>query len=68
MFSTHSHIVAFSHHRALTKITMPTNDHVKKAFSLIENDKSKVLGLKAGDQAIQPGQYLARSGPYFSPP
>jgi hypothetical protein len=47
---------------------MPTNDHVKKAFSLIENDKSKVLGLKAGDQAIQPGQYLARSGPYFSPP
>ncbi|KAJ5743017.1 hypothetical protein N7533_010119 [Penicillium manginii] len=46
---------------------MPTNDHVKKAFSLIENDKSKVLGLKAGDQAIQPGQYLARSAAQ-SPP
>jgi hypothetical protein len=46
---------------------MPTDNHVKKAFSLIENDKSKVLGLTAGDQAIQPGQYLARSGPYFFP-
>lgn len=45
---------------------MPTDNHVKKAFSLIENDKSKVLGLTAGDQAIQPGQYLARSCPYFS--
>ncbi|OQE14878.1 hypothetical protein PENSTE_c032G03549 [Penicillium steckii] len=41
-------------------MNMPTDNHVKKAFSLIENDTSKVLGLKIGDQSIQPGQYVTR--------
>lgn len=45
---------------------MPTNNHVEKAFSLIENDSSKVFGLKIGDQTIQPGQYVARQGMYVS--
>jgi len=44
---------------------MPTNNHVEKAFSLIENDNSKVLGIKIGDQTIQPGQYVARQSTYL---
>lgn len=46
-------------------MNMPTDNHVKKAFSLIENDTSKVLGLKIGDQSIQPGQYVTRQGVYI---
>lgn len=41
---------------------MPAETHVKKAFSLIENDSSKLLGLKVGDQVIQPGQHVSRQG------
>lgn len=42
---------------------MPANESVKKALALIEGDKSKVLGLKVGDHAVEtPGQYIPRAG------
>jgi len=42
---------------------MPTNQHVTAALSLIENDKSKVLGLTVGNhQNVQPGDYIPRAG------
>lgn len=41
---------------------MPANESVKKALALIEGDKSKVLGLKVGDHAVEtPGQYIPRA-------
>ncbi|KAJ5104470.1 protease inhibitor (Tfs1) [Penicillium alfredii] len=41
---------------------MPSDTSVQAALSLIENDKSKVLGLTVGThQNVEPGQYIARS-------
>jgi hypothetical protein len=42
---------------------MPTDQHVSAALSLIENDKSKVLGLTVGKHHnVQPGDYIPRGG------
>lgn len=42
---------------------MPSNKSVETALSLIENDKTKVLGLTVGNhREIQPGQYIPRAG------
>ncbi|KAI1208350.1 putative protease inhibitor [Annulohypoxylon truncatum] len=41
---------------------MPSQKSVKAALSLIENDKSKVLGVSVGKVAnIQPGQYIPKA-------
>ncbi|KAI0593036.1 putative protease inhibitor, partial [Biscogniauxia sp. FL1348] len=41
---------------------MPANHSVKAALSLIETDKSKVLGLTVGKHAdVQPGQYIPKA-------
>ncbi|KAI1455967.1 putative protease inhibitor [Annulohypoxylon moriforme] len=41
---------------------MPPNASVKAGLSLIENDKSKILGLTIGKFAdIQPGQYIDKA-------
>ncbi|KAJ9133743.1 Phosphatidylethanolamine-binding protein-like protein [Pleurostoma richardsiae] len=40
---------------------MPANESVKKALSLIEGDKSKVLGLKVGQHIVEPGQYIPKA-------
>ncbi|OJJ80540.1 YbhB/YbcL family Raf kinase inhibitor-like protein [Aspergillus glaucus CBS 516.65] len=34
---------------------------IEQALSLIENDSSKVLGLKIGSHTIKPGQYIPRA-------
>lgn len=42
---------------------MPTDQHVSAALSLIENDKSKILGLNVGPHKnVQPGDYIPRAG------
>ena len=42
---------------------MPSEDIVQKGLSLIENDGTKVLGLKVGDHGnVQPGQFIAKAG------
>ncbi|OTB00529.1 hypothetical protein M426DRAFT_65633 [Hypoxylon sp. CI-4A] len=47
---------------------MPINKSVKAALSLIENDKSKVLGLSIGQHKnIQPGQYVAKADAQSEP-
>lgn len=44
---------------------MPSNTHVNAGLSLIENDKTKILGLTVGNhQNVQPGQYIPRAGEY----
>ncbi|KAJ5317426.1 hypothetical protein PENANT_c055G04223 [Penicillium antarcticum] len=41
---------------------MPSDNHVKRAMSLIEADKTKVLGITVGSREnVQPGQYIPRS-------
>ncbi|KAI1410304.1 putative protease inhibitor [Hypoxylon sp. FL1857] len=41
---------------------MPSNNSVKTAMSLIENDKSKVLGLSIGKHTnIQPGDHIPKA-------
>lgn len=46
-----------------TPSKMPSTMHVNKALSLIENDKTKILGLTISNhQNIQPGQYVPRAG------
>ncbi|KAJ5619064.1 protease inhibitor (Tfs1) [Penicillium lagena] len=41
---------------------MPSEKSVKAALALIENDKSKLLGLKVGQHAsVEPGQYIPRA-------
>lgn len=45
---------------------MPSAINVKAAFSLIENDKSKVLSLTVGThQNVQPGDYIPRAGKHL---
>ncbi|XDG09010.1 hypothetical protein ABKA04_008625 [Annulohypoxylon sp. FPYF3050] len=40
---------------------MPPQNSVKEALSLIENDKSKILGLTVGKHAnVQPGQHIPK--------
>ncbi|KAJ5851644.1 Phosphatidylethanolamine-binding protein PEBP [Penicillium soppii] len=40
---------------------MPSDNHIKSAFSLIEKDESKVLGLTVGKhENVQPGTYIPR--------
>ncbi|OIW31498.1 putative protease inhibitor [Coniochaeta ligniaria NRRL 30616] len=47
---------------------MPANESVKKALSLIEGDKSKVLGLKVGSTTVaEPGQYIAKADAQSAP-
>jgi uncharacterized protein YegL len=47
-----------------TSSTMPTDQHVSAALSLIEQDKSKILGLNVGTHKnVQPGEYIPRAGP-----
>lgn len=41
---------------------MPGYERVKTTLSLIENDHTKVLGLKLGDKKVVPGQYIPRAG------
>lgn len=42
---------------------MPANKSVQRALSLIENDKSKILGLSVGPHTnVQPGTYIPRAG------
>lgn len=44
-------------------IKMPSDTHVNNALSLIENDRTKILGLNVGNHKnIQPGQYIPRGG------
>ncbi|KAJ5665071.1 uncharacterized protein N7477_007519 [Penicillium maclennaniae] len=41
---------------------MPTDQHVSAALSLIENDKTKILGLNVGPHRnVQPGDYIPRA-------
>ncbi|KAK9321082.1 phosphatidylethanolamine-binding protein [Lipomyces orientalis] len=40
---------------------MPANESVNTALSLIENDKSKILGLTVGKYNVVPGQFIPRS-------
>ncbi|KAI1373966.1 putative protease inhibitor [Hypoxylon crocopeplum] len=41
---------------------MPGTSNIKAALSLIENDKSKVLGLTVGKHSnVQPGQYIPKA-------
>jgi hypothetical protein len=35
---------------------------LKVALDLIENDKSKVLGLTVGSRKAEPGEYIPRAG------
>lgn len=45
---------------------MPSKTQVTAALSLIEHDRTKVLGLTVGNyQNIQPGQYIPRAGESF---
>lgn len=42
-----------------------SQNHINAAFSLIENDESKVLGLTIGKHAnVSPGTRLPRKGMY----
>jgi hypothetical protein len=42
---------------------MPSDNHVKRAMSLIEADKTKVLSMTVGSREnVQPGQFIPRSG------
>lgn len=43
---------------------MPVNKSVNTALSLIENDNSKILGLKVGKHHVEPGQYIPKAGMY----
>ena len=44
-------------------VNMPGTECVQEAFSLIEKDESKVLGIKVGDkQVTTPGQYIPKAG------
>lgn len=46
---------------------MPSENSVKAALSLIENDKSKILGLTVGShQNVQPGDYIPRAGKHLN--
>lgn len=46
---------------------MPSEKQVEAAFKLIENDKSKVLGLTIGsNENVQPGTWLSREGKSWS--
>lgn len=44
---------------------MPANKSVKTAFSLIENDNSKILGLTVGKHNVKPGQFIPKAGKSF---
>lgn len=48
---------------------MPASESVKKALALIEGEsgKSKVLGLKVGDNLVEPAQYIPRAGEFPAP-
>lgn len=41
---------------------MPSNESVKAGLALIENDKSKVLGVTTGKHVVEPGLYIPRAG------
>jgi phosphatidylethanolamine-binding protein len=41
---------------------MPNNKSVNTALSLIESDKSKILGLTIGKHNVVPGQFIPRAG------
>lgn len=47
---------------------MSTNESVEKALSLIEGDKSKVLGLNVGGHIVEPGQYIPKAGNTYDIP
>jgi hypothetical protein len=54
----------FTEYSSIQNLIMPSDKHVKAAFSLIE-DKSKVLGLTIGKhENVQPGAYIPRGGMY----
>jgi len=45
---------------------MPSENSIKAALAFIENDKSKVLGLKVGPHTnVETGQYIPRAGMSF---
>ncbi|KAI2466777.1 putative protease inhibitor [Annulohypoxylon bovei var. microspora] len=47
---------------------MPSNSSIKAGLSLIENDKSKILGLAVGKLAdVQPGQYIPKADAQSAP-
>ncbi|KAI1470556.1 putative protease inhibitor [Daldinia caldariorum] len=47
---------------------MPTNNSVKAALSLIENDKSKILGLSVGKHVnIEPGLHIPKADAQSEP-
>ncbi|RJE20730.1 protease inhibitor Tfs1 [Aspergillus sclerotialis] len=47
---------------------MPSEETVRKGLSLIENDTTKVLGLKVGDHDnVQPGQFIAKADAQKAP-
>lgn len=45
---------------------MPENKSLTEAISQIENDPSKLLGLKIGPHNVQVGQYIPKSGSFTS--
>lgn len=44
---------------------MPANKSVTAALALIQNDQSKVLGVKIGDHDVEPGKYIPKAGLYL---
>lgn len=40
---------------------MPVNKSVTAALALIQNDQSKVLGVKIGDHDVEPGKYIPKA-------
>jgi hypothetical protein len=41
---------------------MPSSESMERALALIDNDKSKVLGVAVGKHDIEPGQYVPKAG------
>jgi hypothetical protein len=44
------------------EFNMPDNKTVNTAMSLIETDKSKILGLTIGEHNVVPGQFIQKAG------
>ena len=45
---------------------MPANNTVKRGLSLIDKDKSKVLGLTLGQKSLSTGDFVPRAGQHHS--
>jgi hypothetical protein len=41
---------------------MPSSESAEKALSLVDLDKSKILGLIIGKHNVTPGQYVPKAG------